>query len=158
MSHDEDVAKVTELVKDMRMGMLTTVDVDGSLVSRPMAAQETEFDGDLWFYADGDSSLVGQLETKPQVNVSFSSSSSWVSIAGSAEVVRDPAKAKELWNSWVEAWFPDGPETPGRVLGHAGRPDRLGDQLRQVQDHRRALRRWREQGRRPALIVPCVPN
>lgn len=113
---NDDVAKVNELVKDIRMGMLTTADQDGTLVSRPMAAQETEFDGDLWFFAAGDSSAVAQVRQSPQVNVSFSSASSWVSIAGRAEVINDDDKARELWNPVVEAWFPDGPDTPGLVL------------------------------------------
>jgi general stress protein 26 len=30
--------------------------------------------------------------------------------------VDDPAKARELWNSWVEAWLPQGPEDPNVVL------------------------------------------
>jgi len=31
-------------------------------------------------------------------------------------VVRDAAKAKELWNPGIEAWFPSGPDDPGIVL------------------------------------------
>ena len=116
MSHTEDVAKVTELLKDNRMAMITTVDEDGRLVSRPMATQEVEFDGDLWFFADGDSATVHQVQRSPRVNVSLSSASTWVSIAGDAEVVHDAAKRRELWNSMVEAWFPEGPDTPGLVL------------------------------------------
>jgi general stress protein 26 len=30
--------------------MLTTVDSEGHLHSRPMAVQEMAFDGDLWFF------------------------------------------------------------------------------------------------------------
>lgn len=116
VSHEDDVAKVTALVKDIRMGMLTTIDGDGRLVSRPMAAQETDFDGDLWFFAERDSSAATQISQQPQVNASFTSASSWVSIAGRAEVLDDRAMIHELWNAVVEAWFPDGPETPGLVL------------------------------------------
>ena len=32
--------------------MLTTVDADGHLTARPMAQQEVEFDGDLWFFVE----------------------------------------------------------------------------------------------------------
>ena len=47
-THDPGaVATVRDLVKDERTCMLTTVGPDGSLVSRPMATQEVEFDGDL---------------------------------------------------------------------------------------------------------------
>jgi len=43
----DDVRKVAELAKDIRIGMLTTVDADGTFTSRPMGQQEVEFDGDL---------------------------------------------------------------------------------------------------------------
>ncbi|MEU5944645.1 pyridoxamine 5'-phosphate oxidase family protein [Micromonospora sp. NPDC047465] len=38
--------RVTELVREARICMLTTIAVDGRLVSRPMGLQEAEFDGD----------------------------------------------------------------------------------------------------------------
>ena len=44
------------------------------------------------------------------------SGGTWVSLTGLATVVNDPAKKKELWNSAVEAWFPQGPEDPSVVL------------------------------------------
>ena len=120
MSHEDDVAKVVDLVKEIRMAMLTTVDHDGTLVSRPMATQEVEFDGDLWFFAERDSGTVAQIGQVPRVNVSFASGSAWMSVAGEAEVVEDLERARELWNPVVEAWFPDGPETPGLVqIGRA---------------------------------------
>ena len=36
--------------------------------------------------------------------------------------MRDPAKAEELWNESLKAWFPDGPHDDGVVLikVHAG--------------------------------------
>ncbi|MEJ5868046.1 pyridoxamine 5'-phosphate oxidase family protein [Pseudokineococcus sp. 5B2Z-1] len=115
-ARDEGVAKVAELIKDVKVCMLTTTGAAGRLVSRPMAVQEVEFDGDLWFFAEEDSSKVDQVRHGAHVNVAFASGDSWVSVAGDAEVVRDVAKAKELWNPGVEAWFPDGPEAPGIVL------------------------------------------
>jgi general stress protein 26 len=39
-----------------------------------------------------------------------------VSLSGRAVVVEDAAKKRELWNSAVEAWFPDGPDDDGVVL------------------------------------------
>jgi general stress protein 26 len=116
MAQENGAKKVAELVKDIRTVMLTTVEPDGSLVSRPMAVQEVEFDGDLWFFTDASSRKVAEIGSDTQVNVSFSSSSTWVSISGNATIVEDTAKAKELWNAVVEAWFPDGPETPGLRL------------------------------------------
>jgi general stress protein 26 len=91
---------------------------DGQHVARPMAVQEVEFDGDLWFFAYAESDKVGEIGANPQVNVSFSNPKqrAWTSIAGTAEVVIDPAKAEELWSAPLKACFPDGPKSPGLVL------------------------------------------
>jgi general stress protein 26 len=113
---NDEIAKVAELIKDARIAMLTTVGADGSLVSRPMGVQAVDFDGDLWFFADADSHKVAEIEHGSPANAAFVDSSSWVSVSGPAEVVRDVAKQRELWGPVAEAWYPDGPETPGLVL------------------------------------------
>ena len=112
----EDTQKVATLLKGARIAMLTTVVGDGTLTSRPMALQEVEFDGDLWFFSEKNSPKIATLATHPQVNVTVGSGSSWVSLAGTAVVVEDEAKKKELWNAGVGAWFPNGPEDPEVVL------------------------------------------
>ncbi|MEV0794844.1 pyridoxamine 5'-phosphate oxidase family protein [Kribbella sp. NPDC050459] len=112
------VATVAKLVERATICMFTTMTPDGQHVARPMAVQEVEFDGDLWFFAYAESVKVGEIGANPQVNVSFSNSkqSEWTSIAGRAEVIVDRAKAEELWSAPLKAWFPDGPETAGLVL------------------------------------------
>jgi general stress protein 26 len=106
------------LIKDARISMLTTMTADGKHVSRPMAVQDVEFDGDLWFFAYSDSDTVAEIRLHPQVNVSFSDDKqhAWVSVSGAAEQVTDQAKAEELWNPMLKAWFPDGLETPTLTL------------------------------------------
>ena len=39
-------------------------------------------------------------------------------MAGKAEVVSDRQKIRARWNQAVEAWFPEGPDTPEVVLLH----------------------------------------
>jgi general stress protein 26 len=110
------VAKVAELAKNIRIGMLTTVGPDGHFISRPMAQQEVEFDGDLWFFAERDSRKVAHIAADPHVSITLTSNDTWISLDGEAEIVVDPVKAKELWNPWVEAWMPQGPQDPSVVL------------------------------------------
>ena len=112
----DDVRKVAELLDGERFAMLTTTAGDGTLISRPMALQEVEFDGDLWFFASRSSRKVEHVGAHPQVNVTISSGSSWVSLTGEAEVVDDLERKRELWNAGVEAWFPDGPDDDAIVL------------------------------------------
>ena len=106
------------LIKDARISMLTTMTADGKHVSRPMAVQDVEFDGDLWFFAYSDSDAVAEIRLHPQVNVSLSDDkqNAWVSLSGAAEQVTDKAKAEQLWNPVLKAWFPDGLETPTLTL------------------------------------------
>ena len=115
---DDAVAKVAALVRDARSCMLTTMTGDGRHVSRPMAVQEVEFDGDLWFFTYDDSEKAAQVQQHPEVNVALADEkhSSWTSISGRASVVHDRAKAEELWAKPLEVWFPDGLETTGLAL------------------------------------------
>ncbi|MGK5112412.1 MULTISPECIES: pyridoxamine 5'-phosphate oxidase family protein [unclassified Geodermatophilus] len=112
----EDTRKVAELLQGERFGFLTTTTPEGKLTSRPMALQEVEFDGDLWFFAERDSDWITHIAASPEVNVGVGSGGTWVSLTGHALVVTDPAKKKELWNSGAEAWLPQGPEDPSVVL------------------------------------------
>lgn len=111
-------AKVAELVKSAHICMFTTMTADGKHVSRPMGLQDVEFDGDLWFFTYDDSNKAGEIRGNASVNVSFADpkNTEWTSISGTAEVVHDKAKAKDLWSPILNAWFADGLETEGLCL------------------------------------------
>ncbi|UOY00686.1 pyridoxamine 5'-phosphate oxidase family protein [Blastococcus sp. PRF04-17] len=113
---DEQTRKVAELIRGQRFGFLTTITMDGRLTSRPMTLQEVEFDGDLWFFAERGSNPVEHVAASPEVNVGVGSGGTWVSLTGDAVVVEDVARKRELWNSGVEAWFPQGPDDDSVVL------------------------------------------
>lgn len=119
-SHDDydeaALQKVRSLIESVRTCMLTSIDPKGGLVSRPMATQEVEFDGDLWFFSERDSPKVANVTADPQVNVAFVDDSMWVSVKGQAAIVDDPDQKDELWNPFVASWFTEGPRHPSIVL------------------------------------------
>ena len=98
--------------------MFTTVNEEGALVARPLAVQDVQDDGDMWFFTSATTSQVAHVQAHPGVNVSFGKATEWVSVAGTAHVVTDRQKIHDLWNQMVEAWFPDGPDTQEVVLLH----------------------------------------
>ena len=115
----DEVQKLREMIKEMDIGMLTTMDEDGTLRSRPMSTNgEVEFDGDLWFFTYGNSHKVLEVKKEPQVNVSFSSPENqrYVSLSGTAQLVREKAKIEELWKPQLKAWFPKGTDEPDIAL------------------------------------------
>lgn len=115
---NKDIQKLGELIKDIHIAMMATVDPDGNVRSRPMASQQIEFDGDLWFMTGKSTGKIHSLETNQRVNLSYSSPSHsrYVSVFGTAELVDDRAKIKELWNPFYQAWFPKGVEDPEIIL------------------------------------------
>lgn len=117
-SRAEAIKKLGELIKEINIAMLTTIEADGALRSRPMATQQSEFDGDLWFFLGTSSPKAQEIRNDPRVNLSYAQPDDqrYVSVSGRGELVRDQAKMKELWNPLFKAWFPDGLEDPDLAL------------------------------------------
>jgi general stress protein 26 len=117
-SHDSDIKKLAEIIKGIKFAMLTTMEEDGCLHSRPMATQELEFDGDLWFFTRADAPKVSEAEQHREVNVSFADPehSKYVSACGTATLVRDRAKIEELWKAPYKTFFPEGLDDPAIAL------------------------------------------
>jgi general stress protein 26 len=114
----EGAEKLYELIKDMKICMMTTVESDGSLHSRPMYNQDADEAGDLWFFTRISTPKVTEISKDGQVNLGFSNPSKqdYVSISGRAEIVRDRAKIDEKWSAPLKAWFPDGKDDPQMAL------------------------------------------
>ncbi len=115
--HEDGIQHLARLLKDLPIGMLTTVDERGHLHSRPMATQQTGFDGDLWFFSAWSSHKSDEIRARPQVNVSYGSAKgTWLSISGSAELSDAIAKKRELWSPLLLTWFPNGVDDPDLCL------------------------------------------
>ncbi len=119
--HDAAVKKLGQMIKDIQFAMLTTVEPDGSLRSRPMATHQDhdkEFDGVLWFFTKGEAPKIDEVKQDQHVALSYASpeQSKYVSVSGTALLVRDKAKAAELWDPKYKAWFPKGLDDPDLAL------------------------------------------
>lgn len=117
-AHQEFLAKIHSLLKDIRIAMLTTQHEGGELYSRPMATQEAEFDGTLYFLTSKKSGKISDLLNFPKVNLAYShpGKNSFVSISGRAQLLNDREKIDELWNPINAAFFPDGKDDPDIVV------------------------------------------
>lgn len=115
---NNDIKHLSDLMKEIKFAMLTTAEEDGTLHSRPMTAQQVEFDGDLWFFTRVDSPKVWETQTHRQVNVAFADTakSKFISASGTAMLVRDREKMKELWTPVLKVFFPAGIEDPDLAL------------------------------------------
>ena len=116
VTQEEKIEKVKEIIDDTKIALITTVGESG-LVSRPMAVQEVEPGGDLWFMTFKDSSKIQQINNDDRVNVSFNDKNqNFVSITGHATLVNDSKKEKELLNSADKALFETDNDDPNLIL------------------------------------------
>jgi general stress protein 26 len=114
LSGPEGIQKVAELIKGIHICMMTTAAGDGSFDSRPMALQQAEFDGTLWFLTRSESGKIHEIKDDDHIGLLFSDpgNSKYVSAKGRATVGHDTAKIHELWNPMFKAWFPEGEDDP----------------------------------------------
>jgi len=117
-TNPEPIKKLRELIKEIDIAMLTTEEADGTLRSRPMGTQQTEFDGDLWFFTRIDAAKVAEVKEHRAVNVSYADAhhQRYVSVSGQATVLRDQQKIDELWTPIAKVWFPEGKDDPSLAL------------------------------------------
>ncbi|MEZ0607134.1 pyridoxamine 5'-phosphate oxidase family protein [Fibrella sp. WM1] len=117
--HNPQLEKVKEMVEDIRIAMMTTVDEQGNLVSRPMACMQMDADGTFWFFTQKSSPKVDQIQhNENKVNLSFAdvSDADYVSISGTSQELDDRAKIDELWSDMAKPWFPKGKDDPELTL------------------------------------------
>jgi general stress protein 26 len=117
-TNEDKREKVAELIRKVKFTMLTTTEADGSLRSRPMTMLDEDFVDELWFFVGANSGTVAEIKADSQVDLSFADPGAniYVSLSGTASLVRDSQKAKELWNPIYKAWFPDGLDDPNLAL------------------------------------------
>lgn len=115
----EALHKFHQLVTDINFAMLTTVDENGRLRSRPMATLQFDTQaGELWFFTAEHSAKTDEIAHDQNVGLSYASpgKQDYVSISGRARVVRDKAKMAELWTPMAKLWFPQGLDDPRLAL------------------------------------------
>ncbi|GAB3715006.1 pyridoxamine 5'-phosphate oxidase family protein [Spirosoma flavus] len=116
---NQQLEKVRDMINDIRIAMMTTIDAEENLVSRPMAVQQIDDEGSIWFFTQRTSPKVDQIDNHDhRVNLGFASvsDSDYVSVSGTASEVDDRAKIDELWNPQAKVWFPKGKDDPDLTL------------------------------------------
>ncbi|QDK38109.1 pyridoxamine 5'-phosphate oxidase family protein [Bdellovibrio sp. NC01] len=116
-SSDPEIRKLGELIKDVKVAMLTTKCADNTLHCSPLMTQQVDFDGDLWFIIAKDSHKVKDISGDDHVNLSYSNAhGTYVSVTGTAELVDDKEKVHQLWSKFYQAYFPQGELDPNIQL------------------------------------------
>ncbi|MFD3746624.1 pyridoxamine 5'-phosphate oxidase family protein [Nocardia sp. NPDC058633] len=110
-----NVAKLHVALAPLNTMMLTTIDCDYRLVSRPMAVEFTEFDGLVRLFAPIDAPLVAEIAVRAPVTIAHTRGEVSVSIAGLASIIRDPYRIARYWHDGLDPWIPGGPSSAAGI-------------------------------------------
>jgi general stress protein 26 len=115
LDDQQAVAKIRELaMKAETCFFCTEPTAEDSVGARPMAVQEVDEAGNLWFLSASDSHKNQELEHNPSVRLYFQGSkrSDFLMLQGTATTSRNKAMIKKLWKPIMKTWFTEGQDDP----------------------------------------------
>lgn len=111
-----------DLIAGIGFATMTTRGPDGALRSRPMVNQEMAKGGPLWFFTGSDTHKASDIIADPHVNVSYSDPAAQrcISVSGTAKIIHDRRKMRQLWRPAYAQWLPQGINDPDLSLLEIG--------------------------------------
>jgi general stress protein 26 len=108
---------IAEIISSIKIGMLTTVETNGELRSRPMFCADFDFDC-LWFLVKESKPLIYESLANRAVNVAFAcpEKNEYASVTGHAQLVEDEKMVQKLWRPEMKTWFAAGLNEPDLAL------------------------------------------
>jgi general stress protein 26 len=116
LSEAEKRKRLSSLVMRFDTAMLVTRTSDGGMRARPLAIADSGEEGELYFSTAVESPKVHELEADPHVNVVMQDGRRFVSMSGTAKVIRDRGLIDRLWSASWKVWFPQGKDDPSLCL------------------------------------------
>ncbi len=118
LSSQKAIEKIKELAKKESTCIFTTALTELPLAGTPMNTMDVDDDGVLWFFSSKTSTRNRNIEKDNRVQLFFSNSSNYqfLSLFGTAQIVVNPEKAKDLWIPIVKTYFQGGVDDPDLTI------------------------------------------
>ncbi|HYG14747.1 MAG TPA: pyridoxamine 5'-phosphate oxidase family protein [Bacteroidia bacterium] len=115
---EEAINKLQELAEDADIAILTSGLTNLPLSACPMSTRDVDEHGHLWFLSTANSDHNHNIARDNRVQLFYSnhSSSEYLSIYGTAEILKDRTKIDELWSSMAKTWFNEGKDDPNLTV------------------------------------------
>lgn len=113
LSGREAIQKLKEIAEGARNCMFTTKVENYPPATRPMALQQVDEEGVLWFISSTDSHKNAELLTDPRVTLYFQNNSGYefLVVNGMARIHTDQETIDKNWTPLANAWF-EGKDDP----------------------------------------------
>lgn len=109
MTIEKNHTEVWNYLKEIKVGMLTTIGDNHKPHSRPMFLVQEEYEGVIWLFAHRDAHKIEEVEKQSFVNLNFANTAkgNFVTLSGKAKVEKDGSQFDALWSDDVKVWFSD---------------------------------------------------
>lgn len=110
----EAIEKIRDIAKDTNIGMLCTNLANLPISSCPMATQEVDDHGDIWFLSAKNSNHNQDIEQDERVQLLYANVGDYafLSLYGTAEVLYDRQRIEKIWKPDAKIWFQEGKDDP----------------------------------------------
>ena len=118
LRREEANKKIKELAEKTDVCLFATNLTELPLTSRPMSTRKVDDDGTIWFFSREGSNKnleIGE-DNRVQLFYAHPSGSEYMSLYGTATILKDKEKAKELWSAMAKTWFNEGYDDPELTL------------------------------------------
>lgn len=109
--------KVAELLQSFHTAMLVTHGGGDTLHARPMEIARTGPDCQVWCFTGSTSVKTEEIRQDQEVLLTFQRDhQKYLTLTGTAHLIRDREKMAELWQEPFRVWFPGGVQDPDLTL------------------------------------------
>lgn len=113
----DGTAKVWDLIDKIDFCMLVTTGRSGALRGRPMSSIGKRDENRIYFLTHADAGAKDdEVAASPAVHLGYSNGRAHLSVSGDAALLTDRALIERLWNPGAQAFWPEGPSTPGLTV------------------------------------------
>jgi len=118
LQNREAIEKLKKIAEDVKFCMLATSDTSNELYGRPMTTMQVEDNGTIWFFTSSHTDIANKAKADDNVCLNYADpgKTTYLTVQGKAELVKDKKKMEELWNPMLKAWFPKGLDEPDIAL------------------------------------------
>lgn len=114
----KSLADLASRMAAIDVAILSTHAANDAIAGRPMSNNgQVELDGASFYFTTESTGAVADIERNPNVALGFQGASGfYLTVEGSARLIRDQSRYAEHWTPGLDSWFPDGPSTEGVVM------------------------------------------
>jgi len=115
---EEGIKKLKAITKEAKICHFVSALTQLPLQSRPMSTADVDDDGNIWFMSKDYSNKNFDIESDNRVQLFYINNSDYeyLSIYGTAEIMRDKDKVEQVWKPIAKTWFNEGKDDPSLTL------------------------------------------